>query len=84
MKESSAVIKLTQSEITHTIMALVMAKQASANLGIEYYEKMFNSLWKDFEKIKNSIIEGEKNIENKNKMEEKTRSNPQTCEVCRS
>jgi len=82
MKESSAVIKLTQSEITHTIMALVMAKQASANLGIEYYEKMFNSLWKDFEKIKNSIIEGEKNIETNNKMEEKTRSNPQTCEVC--
>lgn len=72
MKESSAVIKLTQSEITHTIIALVMAKQASANLGIEYYEKMFNSLWKDFEKIKNSIIEGEKNIENNNKMEEKT------------
>ncbi len=82
MKESSAVIKLTQSEITHTIMALVMAKQASANLGIEYYEKMFNSLWKDFEKIKNNIIEGEKNIETNNKMEEKTRSNPQTCEVC--
>ena len=81
MKESSAVIKLTQSEITHTIMALVMAKQASANLGIEYYEKMFNSLWKDFEKIKNSIIEGEKNIETNNKMEEKTRSNPQTCDV---
>ena len=82
MKESSAVIKLTQSEITHTIIALVMAKQASANLGIEYYEKMFNSLWKDFEKIKNSILEGEKNIETNNKMEEKTRSNPQTCEVC--
>jgi hypothetical protein len=82
MKESSAVIKLTQSEITHTIMALVMAKQASANLGIEYYEKMFNSLWKDFEKIKNSIIEGEKKIETNNKMGEKTRSNPQTCEVC--
>ncbi len=34
MNESSAVIKLTQSEITHTIMALVMARQASANLGI--------------------------------------------------
>ena len=62
MKESSATIKLTQSEITHTIMALVMAKQASANLGNEYYEKMFDSLWKDFETIKNAIIEGEKEI----------------------
>ena len=33
MNESTALIKLTKSEITHTIMALVMAKQASANLG---------------------------------------------------
>tara|TARA_R100001082_G_scaffold44518_1_gene23684 strand:+ start:26 stop:235 length:210 start_codon:yes stop_codon:yes gene_type:complete len=62
-KDSSAVIKLTKSEITHTIMALVMAKQASANLGNEYYEKMFDSLWKDFERIKKEILEGEQNFE---------------------
>ena len=82
MKESSATIKLTQSEITHTIMALVMAKQASANLGNEYYEKMFDSLWKDFETIKNAIIEGEKEIETRNKKEETNRSGPKTCESC--
>tara|TARA_R100000234_G_scaffold17048_1_gene9281 strand:+ start:17 stop:271 length:255 start_codon:yes stop_codon:yes gene_type:complete len=82
MKESSATIKLTQSEITHTIMALVMAKQASANLGNEYYEKMFDSLWKDFETIKNAIIEGEKEIETRNKKEEANRSGPKTCESC--
>ena len=82
MKESSATIKLTQSEITHTIMALVMARRASEVLGNEYYQKMFDSLWKDFETIKNAIIEGEKEIETRNKTEEEDRSGPKTCEIC--
>ena len=63
LKESSAVIKLTKSEIAHTIIALVMAKQVSANLGNEYYEKMFDSLWTDFERIQNEILEGEQSLE---------------------
>ena len=82
MNESTALIKLTKSEITHTIMALVMAKQASANLGNEYYEKMFESLWKDFEKIKNNITEGEKELETRNKKEETNRNSPQACKSC--
>ena len=48
----------------------------------EYYEKMFNSLWKDFEIIKNAIIEGEEEIETRNKTEEEDRSGPKTCEIC--
>jgi len=82
MNESTALIKLTKSEITHTIMALVMAKQASANLGNEYYEKMFESLWKDFEKIKNNITEGEKELETRNEKEKANRNSPQACKSC--
>tara|TARA_Y100000004_G_scaffold189906_1_gene246221 strand:+ start:289 stop:519 length:231 start_codon:yes stop_codon:yes gene_type:complete len=73
-KPSSALIKLTDPEIGYVIMALVMAKQASANLGEEYYEKMFDSLLKDFEGIKQQIKQGERELEINNENEKKIRT----------
>jgi len=73
-KPSSALIKLTDPEIGYVIMALVMAKQASANLGEEYYEKMFDSLLKDFKGIKEQIKKGERQLEINNENEKKIRT----------
>lgn len=81
-KPSSALIKLTDPEISYVIMALVMAKQASANLGEEYYGKMFDSLLRDFEGIKEQIKQGDKQIEIDNKNEKEIRASKQTCKSC--
>ena len=43
---------------------------------------MFRKLRKDFIKIKEDIIQGEKEIEARNETEEENRTGPQTCESC--
>ena len=82
MQESTATIKLTKSEIEWTIIALVYSQQASEHFSQWDDAKMYERIRKDFVKIKEDIIEGEKELEIKNKDEEKTRTSPQSCESC--
>ena len=82
MQESTATIKLTKSEIEWTIIALVYSQQAAEHFSQWDDAKMYERIRKDFVKIKEDIIEGEKELEIKNKDEEKTRTSPQSCESC--
>ena len=79
-KESSAVIKLTKSEIEMVINALQFTEEAA-----EYFDAdtMFtHKIKQDFIQIRSDIIQGEKEIETRNKKEETNRSGPKTCESC--
>ena len=82
MQESTATIKLTKSEIEWTIIALVYSQQAAEHFSQWDDAKMYERIRKDFVKIKEDIIDGEKELEIKNKEEEKTRTSPQSCESC--
>ena len=82
MKESSAVIKLTKSEIEWNIIALVWMEKSSEEFRRPNDVTMFRKIRKDFIKIKEDIIQGEKEIEIRNKTEEKNRASPQSCETC--
>ena len=58
-KESTALIKLTKSEIESVILALELMQQTA-----ETFNQTNESYWKikhDFIQIKNDIIDGEKN-----------------------
>ena len=80
MKESTALIRLTKSEIEMVINALQLTEDAAKHFDIE---NMFTHKIKhDFIQIRRDIIEGEKQNETTNKMEEKVRGNQQACEVC--
>ena len=79
MQESTATIKLTKSEIEWTIIALVYSQQAAEHFSQWDDAKMYERIRKDFVKIKNDIIDGEKNLETENKNEEESRTGPQTC-----
>ena len=82
MKESTALIKLTKSEIEWTIIALVYSQKAAEHFTQWDDAKMYERIRKDFVNIKEDIIQGEKQLEIKNKDEEKTRTSPQSCESC--
>jgi len=82
MKESSAVIKLTKSEIEWNIIALVWMEKSSEEFRRPNDVTMFRKLRKDFIKIKEDIIQGEKQIETRYEAKEENRSNPQACETC--
>ena len=60
MNESSAVIKLSKSEIEYVIIALVHAKKSSEHFSNFDYSKMFIKLTKDFVKIKEQLKKKEK------------------------
>ena len=79
MQESTATIKLTKSEIEWNIIALVWMEKSSEEFRRPQDATMFRKLRKDFVKIKNDIIDGEKNLETENKNEEESRTGPQTC-----
>jgi hypothetical protein len=80
MKESSALIKLTKSEIEMVINALQLTEDAAEHFDIE---SMFtHKIKQDFIQIRRDIIEGEKQNETRNKMEEEVRGNQKACEVC--
>jgi hypothetical protein len=82
MQESTATIKLTKSEIEWNIIALVWMEKSSEEFRRPHDATMFRKLKKDFVKIKNDIIDGEKNLEAENKNEEKIRTGSQSCEEC--
>ena len=82
MQESTALIKLTKSEIEWTIIALVYSQQSAEHFAQWDDAKMYEKIRKDFVKIKDDIIKGEKQNETKNKMEEETQRNRQSCEAC--
>jgi len=82
MQESTATIKLTKSEIEWTIIALVWMEKSSEEFRRPHDAKMFKKIREDFIKIKEDIIQGEKQLETENKNEEKARTSPQACESC--
>ena len=82
MQESTATIKLTKSEIEWAIIALVYSQEAAEHFSQWDDAKMYERIRKDFVKIKNDIINGEKTLETRNKTKEENKSNPQTCDPC--
>ena len=76
MQESTATIQLTKSEIEWTIIALVWMEKSSVEFRRPDDANMIKKIREDFVKIKNDIIEGEKQLEVKNKNEEKDRTSP--------
>ena len=86
MKQSTALIKLSKSEITSVMTAIAFFKESSKFFGDyddwvnEYIH--YKKLWNDFNKIKMDIIEGENNIETRNKKEKANRNSPQACKSC--
>ena len=82
MNESTALIKLTKSEIEWAIIALVYSQQAAEHFTQWDDAKMYERRRKDFVKIKNDIIKGEKELETRNEKEEANRNSPQACKSC--
>jgi hypothetical protein len=82
MKESTATIKLTKSEMEWTIIALVWMEKSSEEFRRPHDASMFKKLREDFVKIKEGIIQGEKQLEKKQYSEEKIRTGQEACEEC--
>ena len=82
MNESTALIKLTKSEIEWAIIALVYSQQAAEHFTQWDDAKMYERIRKDFVKIKNDIIKGEKELETRNEKEKANRNSPQACKRC--
>tara|TARA_R110000824_G_scaffold226387_1_gene414168 strand:- start:244 stop:486 length:243 start_codon:yes stop_codon:yes gene_type:complete len=80
MQESTATIKLTKSEIEWTIIALVYSQQAAEHFSQWDDAKMYERIRKDLVKIKDNIIEGEKQLEIEHKTEEETEASPGACD----
>jgi len=79
-KESSAVIKLTKSEIEMVINALQFTEEAAEHFDAD---TMFtHKIKQDFIQIRSDIIQGEKDIETRNQTKEENRNGPQACESC--
>jgi len=79
-KESSSVIKLTKSEIEIVIKSLQFTEDSA-----EFFDAptMFtHKIKQDFIQIRTDIIQGEKDIEIKNKTEKENRNGRETCESC--
>ena len=80
MEESSAVIKLSKSEIEMVINALQFTEEAAEHFDVD---SMFtHKIKQDFIQIRTDLIQGEKENEARNQIEKKTQGNPKTCEVC--
>ena len=67
MRESTATIKLTRSEIEWNIIALVWMEKSSDEFRRPQDAKMFKKLKEDFINIKEAMIEGESLAREKNK-----------------
>jgi hypothetical protein len=80
MQESTALIKLTKSEIESVIVALGFVQQTAETFGVG--DQIYWKLKHDFIQIQQDIIDGEKQNETKNEMEKETQRNRQACEPC--
>ena len=79
-QESSAVIKLTKSEIEMVINALQFTEEAAEHFDAD---NMFtHKIKQDFIQIRSDIIQGEKDIETRNETKEENRNGPQACSTC--
>lgn len=78
--ESTATIKLTQSEIEWNIIALVWMEKSSEEFRRPHDASMFKKLREDFIKIKEEIIQGEKNLEANNEIKQTIETNPGPCD----
>ena len=79
-QESTALIKLTKSEIEIVINSLQFTEEAAEHFDAP---SMFTHKIKhDFIQIRKDIIEGEEGNETKNKTKEENRNSPQACESC--
>jgi hypothetical protein len=79
-QESSAVIKLTKSEIEMVINALQFTEEAAEHFDAD---TMFtHKIKQDFIQIRSDIIQGEKEIETRNETKEENRNGPQACSTC--
>jgi len=83
MKESTALIKLTKSEIDLVINSLELTEKLSEHFNGYDADNMFTYKVKhDFIKIRKDIIEGENNNETQNKVEQETQGNKRACVIC--
>ena len=80
MQESTALIRLTKSEIESVIVALGFVQQTAETFGVG--DQIYWKLKHDFIQIQQDIIDGEKQNETKNEMEKETQRNKQACEPC--
>jgi hypothetical protein len=79
-QESSAIIKLTKSEIEMVINALQFTEEAAEHFDAD---TMFtHKIKQDFIQIRSDIIQGEKEIETRNETKEENRNGPQACSTC--
>ena len=75
MQESTALIRLTKSEIESVIIALQFTEEAAEHFN---EDSIFtHKIKQDFIQIRKDIIDGEKQNETKNKMEKKIETNQQ-------
>jgi len=75
MQESTALIRLTKSEIESVINALQFTEEAAEHFNAD---NIFTyKIKQDFIKIRKDIIDGEKQNETKNKVEKKIETNQQ-------
>jgi|TARA_Y100000296_G_scaffold79524_1_gene103599 hypothetical protein len=82
MKESTATIKLTKSEMEWTIIALVWMEKSSEEFRRPHDASMFKKLRKDFVRIKEDIIHGEKQLEKKQHSKKEVSSSQKPCKNC--
>tara|TARA_R100000234_G_scaffold81034_2_gene50898 strand:- start:1959 stop:2192 length:234 start_codon:yes stop_codon:yes gene_type:complete len=75
MQESTALIRLTKSEIESVIIALQFTEEAAEHFNADNI--FTHKIKQDFIQIRKDIIDGEKQNESKNKMEKKIETNQQ-------
>ena len=75
MQESTALIRLTKSEIESVINALQFTEEAAEHFNANSI--FTHKIKQDFIQIRKDIIDGEKQNETKNKMEKKIETNQQ-------
>ena len=82
MKNSTATIKLTKSEIDWVVISLVHTKNCSEYFSNFDNSNTFQKLIDDFTKIKEDIIQGEKELEEKQYSKKEVSSSQQVDESC--